>query len=113
VRFNSDWNGYDASFANTATFDLDATYSTPWDGLPASGVFNIGPYTCLVFSQGDPPPPTNAADVNDDGAVNAADLAVLLGSWGVTGGAADINADGAVNAADLAALLGQWGWTAQ
>ncbi len=113
VRFNSDWNGYDASFANTATFDLDATYSTPWDGLAASGVFNIGPYTCLVFSQGDPPPPTNAADVNADGAVNAADLAVLLGSWGVTGGAADINADGAVNAADLAALLGQWGWTAQ
>jgi len=31
VRFNSDWNGYDPSFANVGTFDLDASTSTPWD----------------------------------------------------------------------------------
>jgi 1,4-alpha-glucan branching enzyme len=113
VRFNSDWNGYDASFANTSTFDLDATYATPWDGLPASGLFDIGAYTCLVFSQGDPPPTTNASDLNSDGRVDAADLALLLNSWGSPKGPADINRDGAVNGVDLAILLGQWGWTAQ
>ena len=113
VRFNSDWNGYDASFANTSTFDLDASYSAPWDGLPASGIFDIGAYTCLVFSQGDPPPPTNASDINSDGRVDAADLALLLNAWGSAKGAADINRDGGVNGVDLAILLGQWGWSAQ
>jgi len=112
VRFNSDWNGYDGSFANVGTYDLDASYATPWDGLPASGIFDIGAYTCVVFSQGDAPPPGNPADLTGDGAVNGADLAALLGAWGTTGGAADLTGDGPVNGADLAALLGQWGWTA-
>jgi 1,4-alpha-glucan branching enzyme len=113
VRFNSDWNGYDASFANTGTFDLDASTSTPWDGLPASGILDIGAYTCVIFSQGNPPPPTNASDVNGDGRVDAADLAMLLGAWGTANAAADIDNNGTVNGADLSALLGQWGWTAQ
>ncbi len=53
------------------------------------------------------PPP---GDVNFDGAITAADLALLLGAWGThTPPAADINADGAVTAADLALLLGAWG----
>jgi len=46
-------------------------------------------------------------DLNGDGAVNAADLAVLLGQWGAAG-SADLNGDGIVDAADLAALLGAW-----
>jgi 1,4-alpha-glucan branching enzyme len=112
VRFNSDWAGYDLSFANTGTFDLDATYNQPWDGLPASGGFDIGAYTCVIFSQGDPPPAGNPADINGDGTVNGQDLAALLGSWGASGGAADVNGDGTVNGADLAVLLAEWGWTA-
>ncbi len=50
-------------------------------------------------------------DLNDDGVVNAADLAALLGSWGPNETPccpADLNQDGLVNAADLAALLGAW-----
>jgi 1,4-alpha-glucan branching enzyme len=113
VRFNSDWNGYDGAFANTGTYDLDASYATPWDGMPASGIFDIGAYTCLIFSQGDAPPPTNASDLNSDGRVDAADLALLLNAWGSAKGPADINRDGAVNGVDLAILLGQWGWSAQ
>ena len=50
-----------------------------------------------------------AADINGDGSVNATDLALLLGSWGASGGASDINGDGTVTAADLALLLGDWG----
>jgi hypothetical protein len=47
-------------------------------------------------------------DLDGDGAVGAADLAILLGAWG-GGGDADLDGDGTVGAADLAVLLGQWG----
>jgi len=47
------------------------------------------------------------ADLNGDGVVNGADLAILLGAWGGRG-IADINGDGIVNGADLSILLGAW-----
>ncbi len=47
-------------------------------------------------------------DLNDDGVVDAADLAGLLGQWGGPG-SADFDASGTVDAADLAQLLGAWG----
>jgi|GEM_PF-610413 len=51
------------------------------------------------------------ADLNGDGSVNGADLAIVLGNWGTDGGAtgADLNDDGIVNGADLAIVLGNWG----
>ena len=50
------------------------------------------------------------ADLTDDGNVNASDLAILLGFWGVENPTlGDLNADGEVNAFDLAILLGSWG----
>jgi hypothetical protein len=48
-------------------------------------------------------------DLDGNGTVDAADLSVLLGAWGATGGSADLTCDGIVNAADLGALLGGWG----
>ena len=54
------------------------------------------------------PPPSNPADVNNDGVVNAADLAILLGNWG-NSGAGDIDGSGTVGAPDLALMLGAWG----
>lgn len=54
------------------------------------------------------PAPT-FGDLNGDGHVDAADLAILLGSWGASGAAADLDGDGVVGAADLALLLGAWG----
>ncbi len=51
-------------------------------------------------------------DLNHDGMVNGADLAILLGCWGeVTDPAcspSDLNADGLVNGADLSIQLGNW-----
>jgi hypothetical protein len=48
-----------------------------------------------------------SADINGDGAVNAADLAALLSGWGAAG-STDLNGDGTTDAADLAALLSAW-----
>ena len=55
-----------------------------------------------------------AGDINGDGAVNGADLAVLLGDWGQSSStsgflASDLDGDGLVGGADLAALLSAWG----
>ncbi len=54
-------------------------------------------------------------DLNGDGDVGAADLALLMGSWGEPGCAgmlpcpADFDEDGDVRAADQAQMLGAWG----
>ena len=56
---------------------------------------------CTPF--GDPCP----EDLNGDGIVNGADLGLLLGAWGTSGG--DINDDGLTNGADLGLMLGAWG----
>jgi len=55
------------------------------------------------------------ADLNGDGSVGQADLAILLASFGLCVGnngyshPADLNGDGCVNQADLAALLAEFG----
>ena len=49
-------------------------------------------------------------DLDGNGVVDAADLAILLGSWGpCVGCPSDLNGDNVVDAADLAMLLGSWG----
>lgn len=51
-----------------------------------------------------------SGDLNGDDAVDAADLAQLLGAWGPNpGNPADFDGDGVIGAADLAVLLGAWG----
>lgn len=52
--------------------------------------------------------PVNPYDLDGDGLVNAADLAVLLTNWG-GGKAGDLNGDGLVDATDLSILLSNWG----
>jgi hypothetical protein len=53
------------------------------------------------------PPTANPADLNGDGVVGAADLAIQLGQWGGPG-SGDLNGDGTVGAADLSIMLGSW-----
>ncbi|MFG0275704.1 MAG: hypothetical protein ACF8QF_11665 [Phycisphaerales bacterium] len=48
------------------------------------------------------------ADLNGDGAVDGADLGLLLGAWGAAGGPADLNGDNMVDGGDLGLLLGAW-----
>jgi hypothetical protein len=47
-------------------------------------------------------------DLNVDGTVDAADLAILLGVWGTDKPEADFDQSGLIDAADLAQLLGAW-----
>lgn len=55
-----------------------------------------------------PTTPPNPADLDGDGSVGAADLALLLSQWG-TSGSGDISGNGSVGAEDLSALLAAWG----
>ena len=48
-------------------------------------------------------------DLNDDGKVDGADLAILLGAWGNNNIFMDINGDGKVDGADVAQLQAAWG----
>ena len=51
-------------------------------------------------------------DLNGDGAVDAADVTILLDNWGATGpNIADLNDDGFVGASDFSLLLNNWGTT--
>lgn len=54
-------------------------------------------------------PPQCIADLNGDGLVGSADLAIVLGTWGPGDSIGDINNSGDVTAADLAIVLGSWG----
>ncbi|MFO0829424.1 MAG: hypothetical protein U0572_14900 [Phycisphaerales bacterium] len=49
-----------------------------------------------------------AGDLDRDGLVGPADLAILLGGWGEAG-ATDLDQSGSTDASDLALLLGAWG----
>lgn len=48
-------------------------------------------------------------DLNGDGFVTGADLALLLARWGEDSLTHDLNLDGSVGSADLTILLSNWG----
>ena len=47
-------------------------------------------------------------DINLDGEVDGADLALILAAWGGNDEMADLNGDGIVNGADMALVLANW-----
>ena len=50
LRFNSDAAYYSEDFSNFDSHDVTAEAS-PYDGLAASGIINIAPYSVLIFSE--------------------------------------------------------------
>lgn len=48
-------------------------------------------------------------DLNGDGVVDGADLAIMFSNFGASGGAADVNGDGKVDGQDLGKILSNWG----
>ena len=69
-------------------------------GFDTPGAANVG----CDYTETTPCP----ADLDGNGAVDAADLAGLLSGWGGAG-ASDLDQNGSTDAADLAVLLGAWG----
>ena len=100
--------------------DGDTTEPLPID-LAGYARFIDDSYVIDTGIPGEPPRPvvdmgayeTCVGDLDGDGIVDLADLAQLLGHYGMTAGAAytdgDMNGDGAVTLSDLAALLGVYG----
>lgn len=73
-----------------------------------TGFGRVNAYAALLATPG------RTGDIDGDGSVGPADLAILLGSWGAcpdceSGCPADLDGDCTVGAADLAMLLGAWG----
>lgn len=80
-----------------------------WPGGAVTTRYNVPTNQVLVIT--DSPA---GADLNGDGVVGSADLAILLGNWGPCPAEpavcpADLTGDGSVGSADLGVLLGQWG----
>jgi hypothetical protein len=87
---------------------FDATLNTRIEDLAApnavlgpTGAIDIGAIERPIQLLADP-------DFDNDGDVDGADLAVLLGAWNALGSQFDLNGDCFIDAADLAILLGAW-----
>jgi hypothetical protein len=105
----------------TGLLDFVASYDTGTGGLGNWGVYPfLGPDKVLASDANEglfiisvDPPQGPDPDLDNDGDVDAADLAILLGNWGSCAFCgncpADLDGDCTVGAADLAILLGNWG----
>ena len=91
-------------------FRFDAN-SPPTTATATLGLFKPGDPSFVTATVPAPAPLSACVgDLDGSGAVGAADLAILLGSWGPNPGhPADLDGDGDVGGEDLAILLGAWG----
>ena len=124
-RLYNSWYGHGLQVFDidpvTGLLEFVASYDTSTGGLGNWGVYPFlgsdkvlasdaenGLFIINVDSAAGPSP-----DFDNDGDVDAADLAMLLGSWGPCADCqdcpADLDGDCTVGAADLAILLGNWG----
>lgn len=105
--FNSDASEYDPDFSGAPGYDLTAE-AVPYDGLDHSAVVPIGPYSVLIYTQGEEIPNGLPGDYDDNGRIDGADLTVLLGAWGSVNVVIDLDGDLVITGSDLAILLGNW-----
>lgn len=102
--------------ANAVRWGTTYTFSFVSSRLPTLatvtvGLFQSGESVAVSLPAPKPLPGPLAADLNEDGAVNATDLSILLGLWGGYCPRlcpADLSEDQFVDSADLAILLGAW-----
>jgi hypothetical protein len=106
-RFNGDAAIYAADNSNTPAPDVEAN-GPAQDGMAQSGLFRVGAYSLVVYSQGDPVSQI-ASDLDGSCLVDGGDVALLLLDMGTTGGPADLDGDGWVTNSDLAFLLMDFG----
>lgn len=93
---------FDASTSAQGSYAKTVSILVSDENIPgSSGAILFLTLEVTVLPAGQP------EDLDADGMVGAADLAILLGQWGVFG-SADFNGNGVVDAGDLAILLGAW-----
>lgn len=80
----------------------------PGGDLNGDGVIGAADLAILLGQWGGPCPQI-PQDLNDDNVVDAQDLAVFVSLWGTSGPAGDFDGDGIVGDKDLASFLGAWG----
>jgi len=102
IRFNSDWQTYDADYDGHPCDEVTAE-AIPWDGMPYSASFKFGPYTMGIFSQSPPCP----MDLDGDGGVTVDEVLLIIASWGTPD--ADVTGDGQTDVNDLLAIIGAFG----
>ena len=93
-------------------FTLEHLAKITVDGSPAEIGINLSVEIYMelgcVISPIDDSGSDCPADLNGDGAVDGADMGLLIAAWG-TGGSGDINSDGVVDGADMGLLIAAWG----
>lgn len=78
------------------------THAMTLRGTDASGMFTDVKFSMIVSAR-----EFNSGDLDGDGLVNAADLAIMLSGWNGNG-LGDLNLSGTIGAEDLAMLLSRW-----
>ena len=92
-------------------FNRTSKGDTPLN-MPANDDYTSAPVPPMFSTAGGSSPTPCPADLNQDGFVDGADLAIMLGAWGPCSSSncpADLNHSGTVDGADLALMLGAWG----
>jgi hypothetical protein len=92
--------------AVSANLDCGTTYLVRIGSFSTTG-FGTGTVTVAEGSAACSTP--CIADLNHDRIVNSADLGLLLGAWGSSGGFGDLDGNSIVDGGDLSILLGAWG----
>jgi hypothetical protein len=99
----------ESAFSSATINILDTlTVTTPADTIVYDGTVPGLDVTGSITSVTVVQVPACPSDLNGDGTVGAADLALLLNQWGGAG-SGDLDGSGAVGGADLSILLGDWG----
>ena len=101
-------NGIAIRCVDTSLFVVDTRFCESSTSPISSGFTDGGGNTFTNVSCAPPCP----GDIVRDGAVNGADLAIILVAWGTSGSqypGADIDGNGVVDGSDLGAVLAAWG----
>ncbi len=100
--------GNNLAVLSAVTTDLDGNPrfiddpNTADTGNGAAPIIDIGAYEFQTLAM-------CLGDLDESGAVDGADLGLLLSAWGSDDAAADLDGSGVVDGADLGLLLGGWG----
>jgi 1,4-alpha-glucan branching enzyme len=107
VRFNSDWNGYDAGFNSWNSYDTNAVSGVK-DGLAYNANVGIGRYSMIILSQGTDPNLDGLGKVDlNDFALFAQQWQQGCDNWDSCGGA-DFDMSGLVDMTDMYTFISGW-----